>query len=147
MPVTVDSPHAPRLLTAAAALLLCVPVLAACSTPGSGPPTATLTAGGSDCELPVLTVTPAEVAPGEKVKLSGKWFVYGCAGQPGQEPRVDMGASFIDGAGTGEPIGLVDATGSDGVVDAEVTIPANAVDGPGRIILGPSGPVQVTVKR
>ncbi|MFN8075319.1 MAG: hypothetical protein U0Q15_07870 [Kineosporiaceae bacterium] len=141
------SPAGPLRAGAAVLALLTALGLSACSDPGTRPPETPITAGGSDCELPELNADPTTVAPGAQVRLTGKWFVIGCAGQPGLEPKVSMGASLIDSAGTGHTLGAVDAEGSDGTIDLTVTIPADVPEGQSRIIVGPSGPVQVMVKR
>lgn len=90
------------------------------------------------------TAAPVTVSRGGEVAVSGRWFHTGCSdayvgggcsgdglGRPleTQSPMTGVRLELSQGTSTW-PLGIADATGDDDVVGWQVTIPAEAANGP-----------------
>jgi hypothetical protein len=104
------------------------------------------TAGNGQCKLPTLTVEPTSFKPGDKVKLSGVYFVNGCGGKSGLKPLELISAVLTDAKGANLDFTPIDAEGSDGKFEREYQVPKSAAAGAGRIIVGQAAPVAVVIE-
>jgi hypothetical protein len=104
---------------------------------------------GASCAGPNLTVTPASVAAGDRVRIEGEFFFDECydTGQPGTPPATrDIELRLVTpGAATRTfRLATVDAD-DDGEIGTTVDIPDDVPAGPARIEAGTSRPVDVVV--
>jgi hypothetical protein len=129
-----------------AVLAVAVATLSGCVS--AEPPTNStqVTAGGGTCKLPTLTVDPTTFGRGDKVTLTGVYFVKGCGGSEGTEPLSAISAVLTDAKGNNLAFDPIDSEGTDGRFELEVQIPADAAEGQGKIIVGQAGPVAVVVE-
>lgn len=139
--------------TAAVALLAIAPV-GACGT-------CTATWAPVSCAGPVLTVAQTSVRAGEEIRVSGQYFVDGCADVADQcgpleeeTPLTAVPLTIFSGTVSGAErsgkeagtvLARLDATGESGQIDASVTIPRSVTAGKATLQLGDAEPVVITV--
>lgn len=138
--------RSPAGLALATVLTAATLVLSGCVS--SDPPenSVVATAGHGTCKLPALTVEPTSFKPGDKVKLTGTYFVEGCGGKEGTKPLTLVSAVLTDGKGVNLPFVPIDSEGSDGTFERTYQVPKDAAPGTGKITVGQAGPVPVVIK-
>jgi hypothetical protein len=118
----------------AAAVVLVLTAATAC---GDGDSSGARPGVAASCAAPEIQLSRPTAAPGEEIRVAGRWFVADCydTGQPGSPPpSTDLPVTFT-GAGGAEALSRVDA-GADGSVRLTVTVPDDAAAGPARITVG-----------
>ncbi|MGN6330186.1 MAG: hypothetical protein ACTHOD_00850 [Motilibacteraceae bacterium] len=103
-------------------------------------------AASASCVGPVVTAAPTVASPGQPVHLTGSWFHTGCAdvvanGVPveTQAPLTGLVVRLQQGASAWTLARDVDASSRDGVIDVQVTLPADVRPGPATLQVTGSG--------
>jgi hypothetical protein len=89
------------------------------------------------CVGPQVEATPATLAAGDEVRVTGRWFFDDCydTGQPGTPPATqDVELRLVTGGDPAQTFVLatVDADG-EGRIDTAITLPDDVPAGPARI--------------
>ncbi len=122
-----------------AAGVLALLLMAGCAT----------SSAGASCAGPIVTVTPATFAAGDRVRIEGEFFFDDCydTGQPGTPPAtrdIELRLVTPGAAPRTFVLATVDAD-EDGEVDTTVAVPDDVPAGPARIEGGFGRPVDVVV--
>ncbi len=91
----------------------------------------------ASCAGPQVSVSPATAAPGDEVRVRGRFFLTDCydTGQTGTPPpSQDLAVAFRAGERT-VPLATLDAA-PDGTIDTTVRVPDDAPPGAAQIAVG-----------
>ena len=106
----------------------------------------------NSCAAPEVTVTQPAVAPGDTVRVDGRFFTEGCNDTGGSDcppspVRRDLPVVLTPAGGRPVELTRVDATGELGEVRVTVTLRAELAAGRAVLSVGDAPPVPVRVVR
>jgi hypothetical protein len=123
-------------------MLLMGALLAGCTGPGNG-------GAEASCAAPAVAVSPFLVEDGGTVRVSGRYFMDGCADtgdSPPVHPLRDLAVTLTPAGGQPREIGRVDAAGEFAMFDVPLLIPVGTAPGQATVSVGTAAPVPVTVR-